>query len=141
MYDDILIPVDGSSVAENAAKYAIQEAKFHDATLHVISVITIQVYESPEANLAQHGQEQLEEMAENFIEEITSQVDEEEVEVVSEVLVGQPPSEICTYAESNDMDLIVMGTHGRSGVKRVLLGSVAERVVRTSDVPVMTVHE
>ncbi|PSP63029.1 stress response protein [Halobacteriales archaeon QH_7_66_37] len=53
---------------------------------------------------------------------------------------GSPAREIVSYAEDNDVDVIVMGTHGRSGVDRLLLGSVAERVVRSSSVPVLTIR-
>jgi nucleotide-binding universal stress UspA family protein len=60
--------------------------------------------------------------------------------VETTVLEGSPSREIVRYAEEQDCDLIVMGTHGRGGIDRLLLGSVAERVVRASEVPVLTVR-
>jgi nucleotide-binding universal stress UspA family protein len=62
------------------------------------------------------------------------------VPVETAVLEGSPSREIVRYAEAQDCDLVVMGTHGRGGIDRLLLGSVAERVVRASEVPVLTVR-
>jgi nucleotide-binding universal stress UspA family protein len=63
-----------------------------------------------------------------------------EVPVTTEVVTGSPSRQISEYATQKDCDVIVMGTHGRSGVDRWLLGSVAERVVRSSPVPVLTLR-
>jgi nucleotide-binding universal stress UspA family protein len=60
--------------------------------------------------------------------------------VETRLLQGYAPTEICNFADENAFDLIVMGTHGRRGVKHLLLGSVAERVVRTASCPVLTVR-
>ncbi|MFB6217087.1 MAG: universal stress protein, partial [Candidatus Aenigmatarchaeota archaeon] len=62
-----------------------------------------------------------------------------DVETVTKVVSGVPHSEIKRYVEDNDIDLITMGSHGRSGLDRLLIGSVAEKVIRTTDIPVMTV--
>jgi len=62
------------------------------------------------------------------------------VSVVSEIISGSPHKQLIDYAERHGIDLIVMGTHGRTGLDRYLLGSVTERVVRTADMPVLTVR-
>jgi nucleotide-binding universal stress UspA family protein len=61
------------------------------------------------------------------------------VHITRHLTEGKPHEEICRFAEQRDADIIVMGTHGRTGLARLLLGSVAERVVRTSNIPVLTV--
>ena len=76
-----------------------------------------------------------EEAAELF-EEVRSEASEAGVEVSSDTVVGKPSRSIVEYADENDIDQIVMGSHGRSGVTRILLGSVAESVVRDASVPV-----
>jgi nucleotide-binding universal stress UspA family protein len=61
--------------------------------------------------------------------------------VVTEIVEGNPYKEILEYVAEHDIDMIIMGTHGRSGLDRVVMGSVAERVVRRSPVPVLTVRD
>lgn len=74
-----------------------------------------------------------------IVEEVTSTL--EDVETQSYVCVGTPHQVILTYADHHDIDIIVMGTHGRTGVQRYLIGSVTEKVVRLADVPVVTVRK
>lgn len=62
------------------------------------------------------------------------------VEVTTEVIVGYPKEEIINFAKNNEVDLVVMGTHGRKGVDRVLFGSIAEKVLVQSPVPVVTIR-
>jgi len=139
MYDRILVPTDGSSGADRAVEHAIDLAKTYGAQLHVLYVVN-------EASLSAEVNSQ--QVIENFEEqggEVTYEVAERAADagvkdVREEVVHGVPHEAILEYAEDEGMDLIVMGTHGHTGLDRYLLGSVTEKVVRTSDVPVLTVR-
>ena len=72
---------------------------------------------------------------------VVAAADEHGVTVHEEVRVGKPHDVVADYADANDMDLVVMGSHGRSGVRRALLGSVTERVLRSTHAPVLVVDE
>lgn len=139
MYDHILLPTDGSEAAANAAKEAFEVTINNDATLHVLFVV-----DETAGPLNIRGSDaqfdQLEANGEETVNEITEQAAQAGVEsVTGSVQRGTPYQEILDYAEKNS-DLIVMGTHGRSGLDRHLLGSVTEKVVRRSNVSVLTVR-
>lgn len=144
MYETILIPTDGSDGVERAISHGVDVADRYDATVHALSVIDA-------ANLLELGYtgdradfeatvEPLEGHAKRAVEDVSEQARERGVEVVGVVRQGEPYESIVEYAEEGDVDLIVMGTHGRRGLSRYFLGSVTERVVRTVDVPVLTVR-
>lgn len=82
----------------------------------------------------------LEERGQQATKAVVEQARKREVETTAAVRRGNPHDDILGYAEDHDIDVIVMGTHGRTGVKRALLGSVTENVVRHSEIPVLTVH-
>jgi nucleotide-binding universal stress UspA family protein len=137
MYDRILVPTDGSPEADAVLDHAAELAAVHDAEVHAMYVISTAGYTNLPADagieglgplLADQGEQALDRA-------------EERIEDVERVLVeGSPGEEIVAHADDDGCDLIVMGTHGRGGIDRLLLGSVAERVVRTSEVPVLTVR-
>src|SRR5262249_12337107 len=77
--------------------------------------------------------------AESRAKEFVSKVSSRSVPVTARVIIGEPYSDICQLAEQEDVDLITMGSHGRTGLGHVLLGSVAERVVRLASCPVLVV--
>jgi nucleotide-binding universal stress UspA family protein len=138
MYDAILVPTDGSETATAALEHARQLAVQHDAALHVLYVT-----ESPAIAPTPTGGEvldRLREHGEQVVEAAIDRVKEDVGTVESVVATGPPHRAIVDYVEDNDIDLVVMGTHGRTGVSRVVLGSVTERVVRLSPVPVLTVR-
>ena len=139
MYDRILFPTDGSKGAEKAVEHALSLAEKYDAELYVLNVVDIRSQST--ADVWNNVLGELEEAGREITEEIVESAKDESIEVNSEVIKGIPSKEIVSYAEENDVDLIVMGTHGRTGLDRVLMGSVAEKVVRTADSPVMTVRE
>ncbi len=137
-YDSILVPTDGSEHASRAMKRAVELARRHDATLHVLSVVDVMaVGVDVRADLLI---DQLEERAREAVEDAGAEAGEAGVDVVTDTIVGSIPREIRSYAEENEIDLLAMGTHGRRGVDRVLLGSVTERVLRTAPAPVLTVR-
>ena len=144
MYETILIPTDGSDGVQRAIDHGIDVADRYDATVHALSVIDV-------AQLLELGYtggradfeatiEPLEGEAKRAVEAVRERADQRDVDVVPVVRQGEPYETIVEYLEEADVDLIVMGTHGRRGLQRHILGSVTERMMRTVDVPVLTVR-
>lgn len=137
-YDSILVPTDGSEHASRAMERAVELARRHDATVHVLSVVdAMAVGVDSRADLMI---DQLEERARDAVEDAGVEAGEAGIDVVTDTVVGSIHREIKSYAEENEVDLLAMGTHGRSGVDRFLLGSVTERMLRTAPAPVLTVR-
>ena len=138
-YTDILVPTDGSEGAEAAIAPAIDIARTYDARIHALTVIDTMALGADVRSGA--ILDTLEESAQSAVETIEEQATRASVSAVETTIAhGNPYRGIRSYAENHDIDLIVMGTHGRSGIERYLLGSVAEKTVRTSPAPVMTVR-
>ncbi|MFT4885460.1 MAG: nucleotide-binding universal stress UspA family protein [Natronomonas sp.] len=139
MYDDILVPTDGSTCATAAVEEAIDHAETHDARLHFLYVVDetrIPAEDRPGLY------DSLETEGEAAISDARAKAKAAGITSIrGEIGAGAPHRVIVDYAEENDVDLVVMGTHGRSGLERALLGSVTERVLRTADQPVLTVRE
>lgn len=137
MYERILVPTDGSSGTAHVALQAIDLAEQYGATLHVVHVM-----EEPGSSLVAgtESRDRLEERGNEAIERVERMAAVHGVEVATELLEGGPAETIVEYATEIGADLIVAGTHGRSGVKRHVIGSVAERLVRHAECPVMTVR-
>ena len=140
MFDRILAPSDGSEAAEQAMHTAVELAEIHDAAVKVLYVIDTSVY-LRHARVADTIISELEEDAEEVTDEAADYARQTEGEMRTEIVRGVPHEEIQDHADEHDMDLIVMGTHGRTGLKRAILGSVTEWIVMTSDIPVLTVKE
>jgi len=140
MYDDILLPTDGSDGIAQAATHAEAIAERFDATIHVLSVVdTRNRFESPTSGLSTEAWKEAEgERADHAIETTVAALGES-VPVETEVIEGVPKTAILDYVDEG-MDMVVMGTHGRTGLDHYLIGSVAEKVVRRSPVPVVTVR-
>lgn len=136
MYNDILVPTDGSDGFENVTEHAIEIADKFDATIHVVNVIDTGVmrYDIEASEFI----EELHQYGEKTTQEVAEQAEKEGIPVLEEVVEGLPYEEILNYADEKDVDMIIMGTHGRTGLGRVVLGSVAEKVLRKSEVPVLT---
>jgi nucleotide-binding universal stress UspA family protein len=137
---NILTPVDFSETSDRALAYAQTLAQALGARVHVLHVVAdphseVWAIEATRMNLGS--------MTATWESEARKQLDgltlgEASGERVTKV--GQPYREIIQYAKTHDIDLIVMGTHGRGVIEHLLLGSVAERVVRTASCPVLTVR-
>jgi len=167
MYDNILYPTDGSKGAAVVLDHARDLAETYDATLHVLFVVDAEHTETGmfirrkedgdwktgmvprehetagKGHMSKHQEESpegVEHKGEELTNEISSWLTNEGVETVTAIRHGEPDQVIIEYAEQNDVDLIVMGTHGRRGLRRRLIGSVTEKVVRLSERPVMTVR-
>ena len=143
MFDRILIPTDGSDPARPAVEMALDLAETHDATLHVLYIVdqptTVSGVGEGVSSL-DDLLDALEERGQQATKAVVEQAREREIATTAAVRRGNPHDDILSYAEDHDIDVIVMGTHGRTGVKRALLGSVTENVVRHSEIPVLTVH-
>jgi nucleotide-binding universal stress UspA family protein len=139
MYTRILVPTDGSAGMERVVRHAADLARAHGAELHLVYVINTASFANLPMETSWEG------VSEMLREEGTGALDAAEraagdVTLTRTMLEGSPSHEIVSYAEREGCDLICMGTHGRGGLNRLLLGSVAERVVRSSEVPVLTVR-
>ncbi|MFT4905571.1 MAG: nucleotide-binding universal stress UspA family protein [Natronomonas sp.] len=138
MYDRILLPTDGSEASSRAIEQAIGLATETGAEIHALFVVEDIPY-APEM-MDDEVAAQLRSVGEEALTAIREQAEEAGVDVVAALEEGAPHTTIIDYSEAENVDLIVMGTHGRSGLDRYLLGSVTERVVRTAEVPVLTVR-
>lgn len=139
MYDDILLPTDGSQGMDGVTDHAYTLARDHDATLHAVYVVETASLTSLPMESSMEGVSQiLYEEGHEALQSVEERV--EDIDLETTMLEGSAAREIVAAAKEQDCDLVVMGTHGRSGFDRLLLGSVAERVVRSSPVPVLTVR-
>jgi len=165
MYDQILFPVDGSDGSEAAVDHVRDLAETYQATVHLLYVVEVSQptngigddpntesspgmvgdpdgAETPMVGDRERPEElrnRAREYGEGLVDEVAIRL--QGVETRTTVRGGDTRKIVVDYADSEDVDLIVMGTHGRTGLRRQLLGSVAERVLRTADAPVMTVRE
>jgi nucleotide-binding universal stress UspA family protein len=139
---NILVPVDFSECSEHALDYAVELAAKLDARIHLLNVIGVPALGVPELGVAVtstiiesvvHGnQEALDKLVDGRKDKMK----------LGEVMLrtGDARDVILKACEEVDADLVVMGTHGRRGLRRALLGSVAESVVRTAPCPVLTIR-
>lgn len=143
-FQRILLPTDFSKNAKSARDYACGLADKFGAQLHVISVVQDAALVLPETGMfltvPLPSVHEIVEAAEANLKLVLDPAWASQHDVVLRVVVGTPFVEIVRYAEEQQMDVIVMGTHGRTGLPHVMLGSVAERVLRKSTCPVLTVR-
>lgn len=139
MYDDILVPTDGSDTARRAIEPACEIGANHDARIHVIYVVDVGMVDGAPAMSVEELREALTEEGERSVAEMAAAFEEAGLETTTTVCEGRPAAEITAYAETGDIDLAVMATHGRQGRERFVVGSVTERVIEQDVVPVLTV--
>lgn len=144
MFSQILIPIDGSDPSYEAAEFGLELAKNHGATIHglyVIKPVRLGGFSAGMEPASAHHDvvDEQRKTAEKALDQLGAKAEKYDVELITDTRIGQPHEEIIAYTKENDIDGIVIGTHGRSGTDRILLGSVAEKVVRKSPVPVTTV--
>lgn len=147
MISNILIPTDGSEAAQKAAVYAIGLAKQLNCRVVVLSVIddrsfmtqTISAAESPR-HIMEPIEDYLREAAQEYVKEVKKLCDENDVLSKIKISTGHPAEEIAKEAEMSNADLIIMGSHGRSAVAAVFLGSVTYNVIhKETKIPVLIV--
>ena len=142
----ILVPVDFSPHSERALRYATALAGRHGASVYLLHVVEDPIAAgawSPEVDIPnlRDLQEGLIKEAERRLERYRTNSEGPRVPMVTAALMGLTAPTITEYAKSLGIDLIVMGTHGRSGLAHLFMGSVAERVVRHAPCPVLTLRE
>jgi nucleotide-binding universal stress UspA family protein len=136
----ILVPHDFSETAQRALEFALDLAAALDARVNLLFAYDVLAYGFPEAPPMVMDTEQIERAARTALDDVVRRARRPGVAVEGAVRRGPAWSEINAAAKETGADLIVIGTHGRRGVARALLGSVAEKVVRTAPCPVLTVH-
>ncbi|MGB2958412.1 MAG: universal stress protein [Bacteroidota bacterium] len=143
LINSILVPIDFSVHSKNALKYAVPLAKQFEASLHLVYVVEPTIYPADlgfgqvvlpgvEEELRQKGGDELKQL---ITEEIGAQVRATYV-----VKTGTPSQEILAEADEKRVNMIVIATHGHSGLEHVLFGSTAERIVRKARCPVLTIR-
>jgi nucleotide-binding universal stress UspA family protein len=138
----VLVAYDDSPQAQSALEFALTE--FEDAHVTLLTVIDPADAGSKRLGIPPFGDEWLEsarERARDRFDDATARIEAANATVETAIEVGRPAKTVVEYADANDVDHVVMGSHGRSGVSRILLGSVAENVIRRSPVPVTVARE
>jgi nucleotide-binding universal stress UspA family protein len=138
MFDTVVIATDGSESVKRAVAVGLDLAERFDATVHALYVIDASEVESSPESVRDQFREALEESAEDALSAVTADTN---LPVQTATREGRPAAEICAYAREVDADVVATGTRGRHGENRFLIGSVAERVVRTCESPVLTVRQ
>ena len=138
----ILAPTDFSPFSEQALRYAVELANRFEAELHLLAVVdnTSPLFVDPEMMQLEDFQQQQQAGTQSRLDQQAPALDNLEL-LVREVRTGSPFVEIVRYAKEKEIDLIILGTHGRTGLSHVLMGSVAELVVRKAPCPVLTVRD
>jgi nucleotide-binding universal stress UspA family protein len=139
----ILLPTDFSSYAAAATKYACELVTKFDAELHLLHTLEVHLSSTPGFGMGLALPQYVHESRAAAEKALTGVLDPQWAvgrKVVQAVVEGSPKVEIVRYARTQQIDLIVLATHGRSGLAHVIIGSVAESVVRTAPCPVLTVR-
>ncbi|MGI5991087.1 MAG: universal stress protein [Methanosarcina sp.] len=141
LYRNIVIATDGSENSQRAISCGIGIAKLSGAIVHALYVVDTPSIISETWTA---GKEMVHELiireGKKVLSKVKKIIEDSGVEVKEVLLEGYPSEEIINFAENNNMDLIIMGTLGKTGLERFLVGSVAENVIRNSKVPVMVIR-
>lgn len=145
MIKKILFPADGSKCSDKAFRYALEIAEKFGAELVIINVMDSRIVASAEmAYLDEKFLNMVQQNAKDEANKIFSRLGREcqqaGIKYSSQMLSGIPFEQIIDFATDNKVDIIIMGTHGRTGLARMLLGSTAEKVIRKAHCPVLTVR-
>ncbi|MCJ7746456.1 MAG: universal stress protein [Desulfobacterales bacterium] len=142
MYKKILVPLDGSELAKKALDHAEKLAKTFDAKIILFQVVPFMpIYGSPELVTPLIVDEKQKEAAERYLANLAEEMKERGYKVSAMVKIGQQVAvEIIDFAKEIGVDLIVMCTHGRSGITRWVLGSVTHKVLTRAETPILLIH-
>jgi nucleotide-binding universal stress UspA family protein len=139
----ILLPTDFSTYSATATKYAGELVTKFDAELHLLHTLEVHLSSTPGFGMGLALPQYVNESRAAVEKSLTAALDPKWSagrKIVHAVVAGSPKVEIVRYARAHAIDLIVLATHGRSGLTHVIIGSVAESVVRTAPCPVLTVR-
>ncbi len=153
MFDDILVPLDGSEFSERALPMAQDLAQSSDATVHLIHMVSrehelragrgIELVQAAELemDMARRLTESQIHRGRLYLEQKGSQLSDAGIKIETKFTVkaGEPAQNIIDYVKEHSISLVVMTTHGHGGIRRLLVGSVTDRVIRSCEVPVLVV--
>ncbi|GGM62047.1 nucleotide-binding universal stress UspA family protein [Halarchaeum rubridurum] len=137
-YENVLVPTDGSGGVQDSVTQALDIAERADATVHALYVVDGSLRKR--LGDVAFRDDDLRVAGENAVASIEGAAHRAGLDAKTEIVEGDPAGEILSYVADNAIDLVVMGTHGREGAARAVLGSTTERVLRRADVPVLVVH-
>ena len=138
MFEKILVPLDGSELAESALPYAEEMVGRLGSELTLLH--TSQSAEDPYCHIYQSYLEKVAANTRHGIERYLRKEEERAIKIDTQMLVGHPAEQIVDYADSQGIDLVIIATHGRSGVRRWALGSIADKVVKGATRPVLLIR-
>ena len=149
MFKKIMVCLDGSMLAEQILPYAKEEALQFKSKLILLHVSTIPTFMAPGVPGASGGpihtkgeierEQKDERLSQNYLEQMAKPLRSAGIKVDCMVLAGMPGESIVNYAETEGIELIAIATHGRSGVRRLIFGSVADFVLRNSHLPILLI--
>ncbi|MFH1350954.1 MAG: universal stress protein [Pseudomonadota bacterium] len=142
-FERILFPVDFSDVSPKIAPWVLMVAKRFNAEIHLLFIARtlehfVGVYVTPV--YIQNFENEIIKGAEKKMELFAEDNFKDHPVFKTKVILGDPAEEILNYVNSEKIDMIIIGTHGRKGIERILFGSVAERVIKMSPVPVLSIN-
>jgi nucleotide-binding universal stress UspA family protein len=143
---NILVPIDGSDYSLNAAEYAIRIARNEKAQLICIHIVTPRIpygYATPASTESRNHDEAIKRKIESWFDDVRNMAKDEDIhDIKTEIFIDVKSiiQSIVEYASRKDIDLIVIGTKGRSGLKKFLMGSVANGIVEHAHCPVLVVR-
>ena len=130
MFKTIIVPTDGSKFAERAEDVAISIAKNFNGKLVVLYIIDEKLI---------YPYEVLEEEGKTILRKASKKAEEQDITADTVLIVGDPSHDMSKIVEKTGADLVVIGTHGKTGLEKFLMGSVAENAIKTVEVPVLLV--
>ena len=139
----ILVPTDFSEPARTALDYAVDLAEKLGAKVHVVHAFELPLVGFPDGTMTITAEmaTRITVAAQKALDDIVARFKGRPVDLQTSLVQGDPREAVLTFANDAGVDLIIMGTHGRRGIARALIGSVAESIVRTSSIPVLTLRE
>jgi nucleotide-binding universal stress UspA family protein len=145
MYKSITVPLDGSELAECVLPHTEAIAKLCQATVELVQVIEPIALPTRggialDADDLKQIRLHVERDAENYLEKISRQLNQAGIKAQSKIITGKAAESLADYIHEGNFDLIIMATHGRSGISRWIYGSVADRLLRSSSIPVLLVR-
>ncbi|QCC55594.1 universal stress protein [Natronorubrum bangense] len=141
MYDDILIPTDGSETISETLTHGLSIADDNDATVHTVYVVDSRMTAAASGDTSTDLERSLEDDGREAVAAVDEQATQRGLDTVSDVRKGTPAKTILEYADEHEIDLIVIGTRGKTPREKVTsLGSVSERVVDNASIPVFVVR-
>lgn len=145
MYKKVMVPLDGSELAEcvlpHVEAFIKGFPKIDMAFVRVVQPVSMAYdVEYIKREGFKEEEENMKSAAKNYLDQVINGLEQGESKLHSEVMYGRVPDSLTDYVLSNDIDLILIATHGRSGIGRWVRGSVADKILRSANVPVMMVR-